>query len=284
MTLSYPAKLLLFGEYAVIAGGEGLAVPYYEYNTVWVSGSGNKEQLYDLRPFYNYLNSNTELKNILKLDRFDADLKNNYFLRSNIPVGAGLGSSGSVVAAIYDKYAVNNIARNKDPDLILLRSQLGQMENFYHEKSSGLDPLVILLNQPLHLLPEGKLMTIENEIPLLKEIGLNLFNTEIDRKASTLITIFNDKMKDKVFQNTIYNKYLPLVSTCISSLLENNRTDFFDNLHRLSVFQLEHFAFAIPESIRPRWAIGLRTEQEIFKLCGAGGGGYMFCFNAQSTQ
>jgi len=279
MTLSYPAKLLLFGEYAVISGGEGLAIPYYKYKTAWVSGSGTNETQYDLRPFYNYLRSKSELNNLLNLDRFDTALANKFFLRSDIPVGAGLGSSGSVVAAIYEKYAVNNIAKNTIPDLILLRSQLGQMENFYHEKSSGLDPLVILLNKPLHLLKMGELMIIENDIPLLKEIGINLFNTEIDRKASTLIAIFNDKMEDKNFQNIIYNKYLPVVSVCISSLMENNRTHFFENLHRLSQFQLEHFAFAIPESIRTQWAIGLRTEQEIFKLCGAGGGGFMLCFN-----
>ncbi len=279
MTLSYPAKLLLFGEYAVISGGEGLAIPYYKYKTAWVSGSGTNETQYDLRPFYNYLRSKSELNNLLNLDRFDTALANKFFLRSDIPVGAGLGSSGSVVAAIYEKYAVNNIAKNTIPDLILLRSQLGQMENFYHEKSSGLDPLVILLNKPLHLLKMGELMIIENDIPLLKEIGINLFNTEIDRKASTLIAIFNDKMEDKNFQNIIYNKYLPVVSVCISSLMENNRTHFFENLHRLSQFQLENFVFAIPESMHEKWREGLNSGKEIFKLCGAGGGGFMLCFN-----
>jgi mevalonate kinase len=32
----YPSKLMIFGEYAVLAGGEGLAIPWDDFVLVWI--------------------------------------------------------------------------------------------------------------------------------------------------------------------------------------------------------------------------------------------------------
>ena len=284
MRNSYPSKLLLFGEYAVIAGGEGFAIPYPKYNSVWTQAHSSNEIGYDLGPFYKYLKTFENVNSILDLEKFRVDLENNFYLKSDIPIGMGLGSSGSVVAAIYDRYAKQVVSDLNRYDLKLLRSQLAVMENFFHETSSGLDPLVILIDQPIHLLHGGEMRIIQDGMLLLNEIDINLVDTKVERKASTLITHFTNKMQEAFYQSSIQNRYLPLVSACINTLLNKDKKEFYHNLTQLSLFQLEHFAFAIPESIRGRWTTGLKTGKEIFKLCGAGGGGFMLCFNAPSIQ
>jgi len=275
----YPSKLLLFGEYAVIAGGEGLAIPYPKYKTTWAQAQTADEITYDLRPFYKYLKSSEQLNSILDLEKFIEDLQNNFFLKSDIPIGMGLGSSGSVVAAIYDKYCNQTLKSNRAVNLKLWKSELASMENYFHETSSGLDPLVIILNKPIHLLHGDEPRVITEDIPLLQELNISLFNTAIERKASTQIEMFTNKIKTDDFSELIREKYLPLVDSTIEALILNNKEDFYLHLTALSEFQLENFVFAIPESMHEKWREGLNSGKEIYKLCGAGGGGFMLCFN-----
>ena len=71
-------------------------------------------------------------------------MKDGLYFDSSIPQGYGVGSSGALVAAIYDKYAsdkitvLENLTRDK---LLKLKSIFSMMESFFHGKSSGLDPL-----------------------------------------------------------------------------------------------------------------------------------------------
>ncbi len=44
-----------------------------------------------------------------------------------------MGSSGAVVAAVYDRYA-----QQKTDDLFALKNLFAQMENYFHGKSSGI--------------------------------------------------------------------------------------------------------------------------------------------------
>ena len=79
-------------------------------------------------------------------------LINNMHFDSSIPQGYGVGSSGALVAAIYDKYAddkitvLENLTRDK---LLKLKAIFSKMESFFHGKSSGLDPLNSYLSLPI---------------------------------------------------------------------------------------------------------------------------------------
>ena len=42
-------------------------------------------------------------------DKLDSDLQNGMYFDSSIPQGYGVGSSGALVAAFYDRYAFNKI-------------------------------------------------------------------------------------------------------------------------------------------------------------------------------
>ena len=74
------------------------------------------------------------------------------YFDSSIPQGYGVGSSGALVAAIYDKYATDkitvleNLTREK---LLKLKIIFSKMESFFHGKSSGLDPLNSYLSLPI---------------------------------------------------------------------------------------------------------------------------------------
>ncbi len=85
-------------------------------------------------------------------ERLTKDVANGMYFDSSIPQGYGVGSSGALVAAIYDKYAndkitvLENLTREK---LLSLKVIFGKMESFFHGKSSGLDPLNSYLSLPI---------------------------------------------------------------------------------------------------------------------------------------
>ena len=64
------------------------------------------------------------------------------YFDSSIPQGYGVGSSGALVAAIYDQYALNKITvlENLTKDKLVQLKQSLQQWNLFHGKSSGLDP------------------------------------------------------------------------------------------------------------------------------------------------
>ena len=150
------SKILLFGEYGIIKDSRGLSIPYNFYNGALKV---------DENPSETAIKSNASLKRyVTYLQGIDSDLvsfdigllkedvnKGMYF-DSSIPQGYGVGSSGALVAAIYDKYAhdkitvLENLTREK---LLKLKSIFSEMESFFHGKSSGLDPLNSYLSIPI---------------------------------------------------------------------------------------------------------------------------------------
>ena len=78
------------------------------------------------------------------IEKLKSAIEAGLYFDSSIPQGYGVGSSGALVAAIYDKYAsdkitiLENLTREK---LLILKSIFSKMESFFHGKSSGLDPL-----------------------------------------------------------------------------------------------------------------------------------------------
>ncbi|HBY66310.1 MAG TPA: mevalonate kinase, partial [Flavobacteriaceae bacterium] len=69
------------------------------------------------------------------IDALKADVDKGLYFDSSIPQGYGVGSSGALVAAIYDKYAtqkitvLENLTREK---LLQLKAIFAEMESFFH--------------------------------------------------------------------------------------------------------------------------------------------------------
>ena len=150
------AKILLFGEYGIIKDAKGLSIPYNFYkgalkisNTKTDSAKASNQKLTEFADYLENLDSKLVSFNS---EQFRLDLSRGLYFDSSIPQGYGIGSSGALVAAIYDRYANNkitileNLTRDK---LLKLKQIFGLMESFFHGQSSGLDPLNSFLSLPI---------------------------------------------------------------------------------------------------------------------------------------
>ena len=120
------SKILLFGEYGIIRDSKGLSIPYNFYNgALKVDENPTEESIKsnaNLQRFVIYLDNlqQTQPKLVsFNLELLKRDVERGMYFDSSIPQGYGVGSSGALVAAIYDKYAKNKITvslKIKDPD------------------------------------------------------------------------------------------------------------------------------------------------------------------------
>ncbi len=196
----FPAKLLLFGEYSLLLGSPALSMPFNRFQAalkfpnretteklqplqdepgvspLLPGPSANPVQPMDsnlqLRKLLNYFVENHHIFNLLlDLERFGADLGNGLYLESEIPQQYGMGSSGALCAAVYDRYRLDRqgafesvdidgsspVLRSGYGNLASLRTTFGLMESFFHGRSSGFDPLVSFLKMALLLESDGKI-------------------------------------------------------------------------------------------------------------------------------
>lgn len=274
------AKILLFGEYTILNGSSALAIPNQTYFGRWVKNEGPPENITSLLKILAYLE---EMKfNFISLTRFREELKEGLNFKTNIPVGYGLGSSGAVSAAIFKKYKRNP---QENEDLASLRTKLQKIENHFHGKSSGLDPLVSYLNKQILLSSDDEIFVHEDKIKLDK-IKLFLIDTGKSRSTAPLVKLYKEKLKDQYFIKTIENQLLELVDVAIKAYLEKEESLLFKTVHEISNFQFRFFNEMILEEHRALWLSSLSSHHFKLKLCGAGGGGFIlgFCDNKEATQ
>lgn len=279
------AKILLFGEYGIIEDSQGLTLPYSFYKgTLKFSDLDNdfeKKSNQSLEKYSNYL-SDLELPSDYQLDvkSFQSDIAKGLFFDSNIPQGYGVGSSGALVAAIFEKYSVikknpETISKDELKDLKVI---FGQLESYFHGKSSGIDPLICFMNLPI--LIESKESVDKVAIPK-EELGkgaIFLIDSGITGETGPMIQIFFEKLKNEGFRKTLKEEFIRYNNACIDAFLKKDMNPFFRNLKKLSVWAYEHFRPMIPENLFNVWKKGLDSNAYYLKLCGSGGGGYILGF------
>lgn len=283
------SKILLFGEYGIIKDSKGLSIPYNFYNgalkidphhTVHTFKSND-----NLRRFSDHLeNLQKEQPELVTFDleSLKKDIADGLYFDSSIPQGYGVGSSGALVAAIYDKYAhdkitiLENLTREK---LLRLKSIFAEMESFFHGKSSGLDPLnsylslPILINSQDNIEPAG--------IPSQTENGKGavfLLDSGIMGETAPMVHIFMENMKQEGFRNMLKTQFVKHTDACVEDFLKGDVKSLFGNIKHLSKVVLENFKPMIPIEFHSLWKKGIDTNAYYLKLCGSGGGGYMLGF------
>ncbi len=281
------AKILLFGEYGIIKDSKGLAIPYNSYQgALKVSGNLSseiaKKSNENLQNFYRYLYNLTD-KNLVhfRLEEFKNDLDKGMYFDSSIPQGYGVGSSGALVAAIYDKYAddkitvLENLTSNK---LLKLKEIFAVMESFFHGKSSGLDPLNSYLSIPILINSKDSLEA--TGIPSQKEGkgAVFLLDSEQIGETEPMVSIFMNKMKNEGFRKMLSEDFANYTDACIDDFLHGNIKSLFGNVKQLSKVVLHHFKPMIPKAFHQLWQQGIETNAYYLKLCGSGGGGYILGF------
>ena len=285
------AKILLFGEYGIIKDSKGLAIPYNAYRGALKTSENllgkSLESNQNLNRFYKYLAVlQTDLVSF-NLMSFKKDLENGMYFDSSIPQGYGVGSSGALVASIYDKYAANkttvleNLTRDK---LLNLKAIFALMESFFHGKSSGLDPLnsylslPILINSKDHVEPAG--------IPSQKEGKGAVFLLDSEQVGETepMVNIFMNKMKNEGFRKMISEEFSTTTDACIEDFLQGDVNSLFGNVKSLSKIVLTNFKPMIPDAFHKVWEKGISTNDYYLKLCGSGGGGYILGFTEDFSK
>lgn len=284
----YYAKILLFGEYGIINDSKGLSIPYNFYRGAFKQTDKPDEKALrsneSLRRYLEHLSHLQESKDILApldLQSFSEDIDNGYYFDSSIPEGYGVGSSGALCAAIYDKYAIDRIDPESDLDkdsILKLKKIFGQMESFFHGKSSGLDPLICYLRLPILIHSRDELGTVVLPAPGKGKGAIFLLNSGQPGETQPMVNIFMEKMKNQGFRKVMKDEFAHYNDACIQAFLKGDTKPLFNNLKKLSHLVLEYFTPMIPHSIHDLWKKGIETNAYYLKLCGSGGGGFVLGF------
>lgn len=283
------SKILLFGEYGIIKDSKGLSIPYNFYNGALKTTdepTENQRRSNDhLKRFAQYL-ADLESPLIKNTDfdivSFQEDIEEGLYFDSSIPQGYGIGSSGALVAAVYDQYArqkitvLENLTREK---LVTLKGIFSQMESFFHGKSSGLDPLNSYLSIPLLInSPENIEMA---GLPSQNENGKGavfLLDSGSVGETAPLVNIFMENLKNEGFRKMLKDKFIKHTDACIEDFLQGDVKSLFGNVKKLSNIVLDNFKPMIPKSFVKLWKKGIDSNDYYLKLCGSGGGGYILGF------
>lgn len=271
MSRTYPAKILLFGEHTVLRGGRGLAIPYHLRSLRWVKDRPDERLL----AFCDYLKVAFRERKLLDAGSLEDFLLDDWRLEGDIPTGYGLGSSGAVCAAIWDRFATpaGKFLGGED-----LRRALARMEQHFHGSSSGTDPLICYLDRPVVL--GGGQPPLTTNLPSGATDGFFLLDTGIERSASGFIREFTRRYDtDAGFARMVDNEWLMPANDCIDAALNSDSNRLRTSMRQLSEFQLTEMTSFIPAAYRDKWL----SEDYILKLCGAGGGGMLLGFRIKES-
>lgn len=280
------SKILLFGEYGIIKDSKGLSIPYNFYNgALKMDGNTSNEAITSnnyLKDFVEYLANISPDLVVFEIENLRADINEGMYFDSSIPQGYGVGSSGALVAAIYDKYAqdkitvLENLTREK---LLKLKVVFSEMESFFHGKSSGLDPLNSYLSLPILINSKDNIEA--TGIPTQSTSGKGavfLLDSGIVGETAPMVSIFMDNMKQEGFRKMLKDQFIKHTDACVDDFLKGDIKSLFSNTKQLSKVVLNHFKPMIPKQFHELWKNGIETNDYYLKLCGSGGGGYILGF------
>jgi mevalonate kinase len=257
--------------------------------------------------YFHFIENRTVFAKFLDLELFNHELDRGLYLESNIPQRYGMGSSGALCAALYDRYRLdvafqkNNHIRSEimdqshtgenltlqeqtlinDPDkLAVLRSVFISMESLFHGRSSGFDPLVSFLKTPLLVRRDGFVSPVDLQASPVAANNVKILLIDSCCRGATgpLVNEFLVKYAPGGNTTDMGEIFRRLTNGCISSMFDVNPEPFFDAISQLSCFQVTELSYLIPSHLLGAWSEGLLTGLFSLKLCGSGGGGFLLCF------
>ena len=273
----YCAKLMLAGEYGVISGGEAITVPLDLYSAKLAERIEGEDEdtinasVSSLRKLLSYIQSlpKNSFFAYPQVREMNDLLKKGFYIKSSIPMGYGIGSSGTVCALIYDQF----FSGTKNLSLQQQRKDLATMESLFHGKSSGVDAMTSFTGNALHFLGDGAIRPVERDP--LKPMGkyrFFLLDSETVFDTGPLVKTFLNKMEDHSFKKAIKEDYLPMISKFIESLTGERNVDPGLLFRAISDFQCNNFREMIPQKMEDAWIDGQVSNTYYLKLNGSGGG------------
>ena len=277
--MDYPAKIILFGEYGIILNSKALAIPYPHFSGRLCFSDNLKDKLSKmdvesnmaLKRLYSYFKETTDQFQFLNLKDFEEDIINGLYFDSSIPSGSGLGSSGALTAAIYNRYA-----NNKDQDdHQMVKNNLATMESCFHGVSSGIDPFISWLRKPLLLENKNSINSSVDLSPFLSTYTLFLINTHSKGNTGILVNRFLEHYEMTDFKEKIDKEYIPVINQTIDALVAADFDKFDKFLRQYSQFQILHLKEMIPLKMTEYFNHGIESKDFYLKICGSGGGGFI---------
>lgn len=282
----FPSKILVLGEYALVAGGSGLAIPFHRFSgELSFSSSQSETANYSpsesnrsLRNLFHFLISKNGAFSFLNLAAFKKDIEEGLWFKSNIPEGYGLGSSAALVAALYHKYALSRKVSIEE-----LKQHMAAVESYFHGQSSGVDPLVSYLKQPILVLEKELVMLESSWLSVLNDFSLYLVDTGIQSETKEHVAWFRQQMSETQYAKQAGKSFLQPTLQLVSAAVKGEPFEY-EKLRMISDFQMVHLSAMIPRSFQKHFRAGLNNHNFIFKLCGSGGGGFMIAFTSHTHQ
>jgi mevalonate kinase len=257
-----------------LLGAPALSVPVPAFGGHWDQASA-KADIRGLQMRLSEFANSEALSRVPGIDvaQLKKDLLFGLFFRSDIPVGYGLGSSGALCAAVYDRYC-----RAKTADPGELRNLFAGMERFFHGSSSGIDPLTSYLNKPLYIRNKSEISIAsvaewETDSPVVF-----LLDTGLPRQTGPLVQWFLERSAESDFSESLKTGLLPAHEAMVAAWLQADAAGFWPNVRAVSRFQWDFLQPLIPATITDLWKRHLESEEVVFKICGAGGGGFILGF------
>ncbi|MEC8536294.1 MAG: mevalonate kinase [Bacteroidota bacterium] len=287
------SKILLFGEYGIIKDSKGLSIPYNFYNGALKYGQNQNDVSAEsnniLKEYYQYLKTLDNDLVSFNLDQMASDIYRGMYFDSSIPRGYGVGSSGALVAAVYDRYSLEkitvleNLTREK---LLNLKNIFAAMESFFHGNSSGLDPLNSYLSLPILISSKNEIEAtgIPSQNTTVQQAAVFLLDSGMVGETAPMVQLFMQKMKEEGFRSMLKNQFIKHTDACVDDFLKGDVKSLFRNTKQLSKVVLNHFKPMIPKKFHQLWALGIESNAFYLKLCGSGGGGYMLGFTENIGQ
>ena len=280
------SKILLFGEYGIIKNSKGLSIPYNFFKGGLKLGDLSNESIKEsnktLNGFADFLfkikSSLVEFENL----KIKEDLRKGMYFDSTIPRGYGVGSSGAIVAAFYEKYALNKITVLENlttVKLLTLKKIFSEMEAYFHGTSSGLDPLNSYLSLPILIQSKNNVETTGIPSQIKKGKGaVFLIDSGESSQTAPMIEIFLNSMKNKKFNKVMREEFIKITDSCVENFLDANFKSLLLDIKKLSSVVFKYFKPMIPSQFHEVWKRGIESNDYFLKLCGSGGGGYILGF------
>jgi mevalonate kinase len=170
---SAPAKIILFGEHAVVYGQPAIAVPVSSLRAIATvqenqpPGQGLCIHATDLNKTSSL---NTQVDDALQmtarlvLQALDAPTPDvTITLRAQIPMASGLGSGAAVATALARALSMALLQPLDNPTL---NNLVYEVEKIHHGTPSGIDNTVIVYEQPVYFIRDQPIQSIQVGSPL----------------------------------------------------------------------------------------------------------------------
>ena len=172
--VSAPAKIILFGEHAVVYGQPAIAVPVSNLRAEAIADIHHDKLMIiarDLNDKVITFDGDDPLAETtrLTLKKLNANVPNaKIIVSSNIPIASGLGSGAAITTAIVR--ALCNLTQ-KELSNEEINSIVYEVEKIHHGTPSGIDNTVVVYEEAVYFVREQPIQHIDNTEALYLLIG-----------------------------------------------------------------------------------------------------------------